>query len=218
MKIKIIIATTLAVTGILFTTSCAKQQEWFDGTSYTSYENADLEQCRVIPEYIASDLPADFSAADVEDYLDSDPTFYKLCMDNFEKYGRYDGLAVALYSAWYYPVSDDSGYLMKHYGVNQATIQNISEVYYYADGEYTLIDSTGDSYSSCAAICDGSNLYYLLSDGALRCISQSGEKTDHENVIDASEYDINFLSLTGSGNAIEIYSYDDTVVGRIELG
>lgn len=218
MKIKFFIAATLAVTGILFTASCAQNQEWISGISYTAYENADLEQCRVVPEYIATDLPADFSVADVEEYLDSDPTFYKLCMDNFKEYGRYDGLAVSLYSARYYPVSDNSGYLMKHYGINQAASQRISEVYYYADGEYVLLDSTGDSYASYAAICDGSRLYYMLSDGTLRCISQSGEKTDHENVFDASEHDINFLSLTGSGNAIEIYSYDDTVLGRIELG
>lgn len=218
MKIKIIIATTLAVTGILFTASCAKQQEWFDGTSYTSYENADLEQCLEIPEYIASDLPDDlYTADDIANYPETS-SYYRMLMDNYEEFGRYDGLAACLFGCYYFPVSDNSGYLMKHYGVNQSTRQNKSEVYYYADGEYTLIDSTGDSYSSCAAICDGSNLYYLLSDGALRCISQSGEKTDHENVIDASEYDINFLSLTGSGNVIEIYSYDDTVVGRIELG
>ncbi len=218
MKIIKSIIAVLTVVSILFITSCARTREWTNGISYTSYENADLEQCSEIPEYIASDLPADFSASYVEERSDSDQRSYQLYMDNFEKYGRYDGLAVGLYSAWYYPVSDNSGYLMKHYGVNQAARQNISEVYYYVDREYVLLDSTGDSYASYAAICDGSMLYYLLSDGTLRCISQSGEKTDHKNVVDVSANDINFISLTGSDNAVEIYSYDNTVIGRIELG
>ena len=93
-NIKSIIA-VLAVTGILLISSCAQTREWTSGISYTSYENADLEQCSDIPEYIASDLPADFSVSYVEECSHSDQRSYQLYMDNFEKYGRYDGLRLS---------------------------------------------------------------------------------------------------------------------------
>ncbi len=220
MKIRNIFIGILAVSCMAFSTACGQNIEWKDGVLYTEYANADAEKCAEVPKYISVQLPADaYTKYDVEKLLeDGNQTEYDLCMANFGEFGRYDGLKETVYAAYYYPLSDDSGFLLKQYGVNQAVLQNITEVYYYRNGEYTLIDCTGDSYAYSCAICNGSRLYYLLSDGTLRGISPDGGQTDYKDFLTTDIGDMGFIYLKGNGNTIEVINYDGDVCGKVSVG
>lgn len=219
MKIRNIFIGIFAVSCMAFSTACGQNAEWRDGVLYTEYSSADAEKCAAVPDYISAQLPADaYTKYDVEKLLeDGNKTEYDLCMANFGEFGRYDGLKETVYAAYYYPLSDHSGFLMKQYGVNQAVLQNITEVYSYQNGKYTLIDCTGDSYAYSCAICDGNRLYYLMSDGVLRGIYPDGGQRDYDGFLTVDVNEIGLMKMVGIGDAIEIQNYDGIFCGRVSV-
>ncbi len=184
---------------------------------------ADESRLVEIPQYISANVPfPTISESEVallgESGNAEDKKLYEYYMNNYNKFGHYDGLKVGYSGYEYFDIGNNCGFQVQHYGINQSTSDKITEIYYF-DGEcYTLIDSTGDNYANHNVLCDGERLYYLISDGILRSIDKTGSQTDYRDIYNTEEFYCPHIIMNGTENGIELIGYSTVTGEKEEIG
>lgn len=191
----------LVSTMLLLCCGCSSKQ-WKEGTPLSDNHSLS-EQFSQAPEYLDSLLPDDPYTKDVVEKL-SGTKEYELLIDNYQLYGRYDGVDMIVWDgAEYFFVSDDALCLI-NYGVNQAVQPECFEIYSVNTATADLIASSLDSYI-IDSISDGTNLYVLCSDGKLLCIDENKSIIEVVGVFNNS---VHLEEISLSGNSSELYVVD----------
>ena len=196
---------------------CSSRQ-WNKGAELGKNQSY-AEQFSKAPDYLSSLLPEDNYTDDMVQALAgsdnySDKQEYDLLMNNYEQYGRYDGLEmVAWGGAMYFALSDKEALCFVNYGVNQAGSPNSFEIYDLNTAENTsdLVTSSLDSYI-IDGISDGKNVYFLCSDGRLLCVDKNKSVKEETGVYDTSVYSSIEISLSGDSSVISIVDIDGNTV------
>lgn len=167
-----------------------------------------------VPERLNS-LPADaFTAETVKKLSESDDINdqekYKTLIENFEKYGRYDGLAFEVCgNSRYFTNTDGKTLCFVNYRLNQGGEPKCFEVYS-IDFEEKMIVSSDNSYILDAA-ASGTKLFLLCSDGRLLQINNDNSVKVTEGVFDPEKYG-GSLSLKGNLSALSVVDSANNVI------
>ena len=187
----------------VFLSGCGAKREYCYESNEHIFDDAFLNYT---PDYITALLPEDISKEEAYNSFSED-----LLEFNLAEFGRYDGLEMGSYGASFYPTSEDEGFVLKLYGLNQAELQYAGEVYFFDGEQYKLIHRIDDSIPGCCAITDGENLYIPLDNGTLRSVSTDGSIKDYCEAFDSDGHYINFVYPYGNGNVIELKEADKTI-------
>lgn len=181
--------------------------EWSEGIQF----DLDTHLC-ITPKYLESILPDDRYSEDMVLSLSqssklNDKNEYKLIMENYELYGRYDGLAVIVYGpVKLYSYSDEAFFVM-NYGINQTANAHAFEIYSAKTSQKIAFSLNAYVIDS---ISDGTNLYVLCSDGTLLLINENGKVTELPELLDLSENC--YVTLSGNSKTLSIIDYSENVL------
>ena len=197
---------------LLFSCGCSSEQ-WDRGTSLEKNHSLS-EQFSKVPEDLNRLLPTDAYTDEMVQNLSesvdrNDAKLYDLLVENYEQYGRFDGLKMVVWKgAKFFTLLTDEILCAVNYGINQAEEPQCFAIY----GESTsnLIVSSLDSYI-VDAISDGKKLYVLCSDGKLICIDENKSVKEKVGVFDPSIHH-NLVSLSGDSSVLSVVDYSGNVI------
>lgn len=121
----------ILISAIVFLSGCGTKKEYYsEKKDYVFSE----EFINSVPDYVEARLPEDFTKEDAYNSFSEE-----LLEENLNTFGRYDGLAMVNYGTSFYSTSENQGFVLKLYGINQAISQTVGEVYFFDGEEYKLL-------------------------------------------------------------------------------
>lgn len=202
---------------LCFFSACSAQKQWDKGTELTANQNY-LERFSEVPGYINATLPPDSYSSDyvlklAESGNNRDKKEYELLTDNYDKYGRYDGLSFVVWDgARYFVMSDKETFCFINYGINQAGEPSCFEIYTVNETDENLVASSTEIYI-IDCISDGKILFVLCSDGRLLHVDNSGIIREIGGVFDPTEQG-SLMSLSAESSTVSVVDYSGNTIWK----
>ncbi len=191
---------TIIIFTIILLSGCGAKREYYTESEEHTFDEKFINY---VPDYVSALIHDDMTK---EEAYSSFPK--ELLESNLEEFGRYDGCAMVNYGTTFYPTSEEQGFVLKLYGLNQSIMQIAAEVYFFDGKDYKLIHYIDDAIPGSYAITDTKRLYIPLNNGTLRSIDISGDVKDYYEAFDTNngDIDIRMVQINGDENIIELES------------
>lgn len=188
---------------IAILSGCEAKKEYFAESEDHIF---DEEFINYVPDYVNALMEDDMTS---EEAYSSFPE--ELLEFNLAEFGRYDGCAMVNYGTTFYPTSENRGFVLKLYGLNQSIMQSAGEIYFFDGKDYKLIHYIDEATPGSHAVTDTKRLYIPLDNGTLRSVDIDGNVKDYYEAFDFNNGDIDMrmVNINGNGSEIELTCLDE---------